>query len=84
LSLASAEADARRATPEKADFNRREQAACAPNEFGLQRPSANGRPAPTKGLSLASAKADARRAAPEKADFNRREGLRPTIGLCAE
>jgi hypothetical protein len=49
------------------------RSACVPNEFGLQRPSANGRPAPTKGLSLASAKADARRAAPEKADFNRRE-----------
>jgi hypothetical protein len=46
--------------------------------------SANGRPAPTKGLSLASAKADARRATPEKADFNRREGLRPTVGLRAE
>jgi hypothetical protein len=73
LSLASAKADARRAAPEKADFNRREQAAWAPNEFGLQRPSANGRPAPTEGLSPASAKADARRAAPEKADFNRRE-----------
>jgi hypothetical protein len=73
LSLASAKADARRATPEKADFNRHEQAACAPNEFGLQRPSANGQPAPTKGLSLASAEADARRAAPEKADFNRHE-----------
>jgi hypothetical protein len=84
LSPASAEADARRAAPEKADFNRREQAACVPNEFGLQRPSANGRPAPTEGLSPASAKADARRAAPEKADFKRREGLRPTIGLCAE
>jgi hypothetical protein len=49
------------------------RSACVPNEFGLQRPSANGRPAPTEGLSLASAKADARRAAPEKADFNRRE-----------
>jgi hypothetical protein len=73
LSLASAEADARRAAPEKADFNRHEQAACVPNEFGLQRPSANGRPAPTEGLSPASAKADARRAAPEKADFNRHE-----------
>jgi len=55
--------------------------ACAPNEFGLGRPSASGRPAPTgKGL-FASAEADARRAAPWKADFNRREGLRPTVGL---
>jgi hypothetical protein len=52
-----------------------------PNEFGLQRPSANGRPAPTKKASFASAKADARRIAPEEADFNRREGLRPTVGL---
>jgi hypothetical protein len=57
------------------------RSAWAPNEFGLQRPSANGRPAPTKGLSLASAEADARRAAPEKAAFNRREGLRPMVGL---
>jgi hypothetical protein len=84
LSLASAKADARRAAPEKADFNRHEQAACAPNEFGLQRPSANGRPTPTGRVPFASAEADARRAAPEKADFNRREGLRPTIGLRAE
>jgi hypothetical protein len=53
----------------------------APNEFGLLRPSANGRPTPTAGLSFASAKADARRIAPGKADFNRRESLRPTAGL---
>jgi len=47
--------------------------ACAPNDFGLGRPSANGRPAPTEKVSSASAKADARRAAPGEADFNRRE-----------
>jgi hypothetical protein len=55
-----------------------------PNEFGLQRPPADGRPAPTKKASFASAKADARRAAPEEADFNRRESLRPTTGPHAE
>jgi hypothetical protein len=53
------------------------RSACAPNEFGLQGPSANGRPAPTGKVSLASAKADARRAAPWKADFNRQERLQP-------
>jgi hypothetical protein len=58
--------------------------ACAPNEFGLGGPSANGRPAPTGELSFASAKADAWRAAPWKADFNRHEGLRPAVGLRAE
>gem|GEM_PF-4468351 len=42
---------------------------------GLRRP---------KRISFASAEADAWRGAPEKADFNRREGLRPTVGLCAE
>jgi hypothetical protein len=47
------------------------QSACAPNEFGLRWPSADGRPAPTKKHLLASAKADARRTAPWKADFNR-------------
>jgi hypothetical protein len=53
----------------------------APNEFGLQGPSANGRPAPTgKGL-FASAKADAWRGAPWEADFNRRESLQPMVGL---
>jgi hypothetical protein len=31
----------------------------APNEFGLQRPSANGRPAPTEKMPSASAEADA-------------------------
>jgi len=51
VSSASAEADARRGAPGEADFNRREfgrRSACAPNEFGLRRPSANGRPAPTE------------------------------------
>ena len=57
-------------------FGRR--SACAPNEFGLQGPSASGRPAPTGKVSFASAEADARRAAPWKADFNRREG--PSAG----
>jgi hypothetical protein len=54
------------------------------NEFGLQGPLADGRPAPTGKVSFASAEADAWRAAPWKADFNRREGLRPAVGLCAE
>jgi len=57
------------------------RSACGPNEFGLQGPSANGRPAPTGEASLASAEADAWRGAPWEADFNRREGLRPTVGL---
>jgi len=125
VSFASAEADARRAAPKKADFNRHEglrpmvdlrrpgrcllrrrrptpgaqrlrrpisigmkafgrRSACVPNEFGLQGPSANGRPAPTGKVPFASAEADARRAAPWKADFNRHEGLRSAVGLCAE
>jgi hypothetical protein len=63
-------------------FGRR--SACMPNEFGLGRPLANGRPAPTGKVSFASAKADAWRAAPGGADFNRHEGLRPTVGLHAE
>jgi hypothetical protein len=50
-SFASAEADAWRAAPEEADFNRRRafgrRSACVPNEFGLRRPAADGRPAPT-------------------------------------
>jgi hypothetical protein len=45
-------------------FGRR--SACAPNEFGLQGPSANGRPAPTGKSSFASAEADAWRGAPER------------------
>ncbi len=40
---------------------------CAPNEFGLQRPSASGRPAPTEKASFASAEADAWRGAPGEA-----------------
>jgi hypothetical protein len=72
--------------PWKADFQFGAKAygrglACAPNEFGLQGPSAGGRPAPTGRVSFASAEADPRRAAPWKADFNRHEGLRPTVGL---
>jgi hypothetical protein len=123
--FASAKADARRAAPWKADFNRREglrpavglrrpgrcllrrrrptpgaqrlrrpisigmkafgrRSACVPNEFGLQGPSANGRPVPTGEVSFASAEADAWRAAPGETDLNRRESLRPSVGLCAE
>jgi len=57
------------------------RSACAPNEFGLGGPLADGRPAPTGELSFASAKADARRIAPWKADFHRHGGLRPAVGL---
>jgi len=57
------------------------RSAWAPNEFGLGRPSADGRPAPTGKAFFASASADARRKAPWEADFNRRESLRPTVGL---
>jgi hypothetical protein len=53
----------------------------APNEFGLKRPSASGRPAPTEKMPSASAEADAWRGAPVEADFNRREGLWPAVGL---
>jgi hypothetical protein len=60
-------------------FGRR--SACTPNEFGLQRPLANGRPVPTGEASLASAEADAWRGAPWEADFNQREGLRLAVGL---
>jgi len=35
------------------------RSACAPNEFGLWRPSADGRPAPTGRVPFASAEADA-------------------------
>jgi hypothetical protein len=50
--FASAEADAWRGAPLKADFNRRQRpsaggSACTPNEFGLQGPLAGGRPTPT-------------------------------------
>jgi hypothetical protein len=51
-------------------FGRR--SACAPNEFGLEGPSADGRPVPTGRGFFASAEADAWRGAPLKADFNRR------------
>jgi hypothetical protein len=61
-----------------------QRSACAPNEFGLQGPSADGRPAPTGRGFFASAEADAWRGAPLKADFNRHKSLRPTVGLCAE
>jgi len=60
-------------------FGRR--SAWAPNEFGLGRPLADGRPAPTQKASFASAEADAGRGAPWEADFNQRESLRPTVGL---
>jgi hypothetical protein len=52
-----------------------------PDEFGLLRPSANGRPAPTEKRSLRRRRPTPGAQAPEKADFNRREGLRPTAGL---
>jgi hypothetical protein len=49
--------------PEEADFNRRRafgrRSACVPNEFGLRRPSADGRPAPSGKAFFASAQADA-------------------------
>jgi hypothetical protein len=48
-------------------FGRR--SACAPNEFGLQGPSANGRPAPTGKVPFASAKADARRESASEGRF---------------
>jgi hypothetical protein len=71
-SFASAEADAWRAAPEEADCNRRRAygrwSAWVPNEFGLRRPAADGRPAPTgKGSCVGGA--DAWRAAPGRADF---------------
>jgi hypothetical protein len=85
VSFASAEADAWREAPWKADFNRREslRPAVGPGRRmnsasgGL---AADGRPVPTGRVSFASAEADAWRAAPWKADFNRRESLRPTVG----
>jgi hypothetical protein len=65
--------------PWKADFNRRRafgrRSACVPNEFGLRRPTADGRPAPTGKAFFASAEADAWRAAPEEADCNRRRAF---------
>jgi hypothetical protein len=85
--FASAEADARRVSAFEGRFQSAQSlrpAACAPNEFGLQGPPADGRPAPTEKARSASAKADARRTAPSKADFNRHKSLRPTVGLHAE
>jgi hypothetical protein len=53
----------------------------APNEFGLLRPSADGRPAPTEKRSPRRRRPTPGAQAPERADFNRREGLQPTVGL---
>jgi hypothetical protein len=61
--------------PWKADFNRHKSlrpAACTPNEFGLQGPPADGRPAPTEKARSASAKADARRTRFQSTAFGRR------------
>jgi len=70
---------------EKADFNRREgrrPAWGAPNEFGLQGPVANGRPAPTEKKRPPRRQRPTLGAqAPWKANFNRRKSLRPTVGL---
>jgi hypothetical protein len=55
-----------------------------PNEFGLERPSADGRPAPTGRYLLRRRRPTPGVPAPWKADFNRRRGLRPMVGLCAE
>jgi len=79
--FASAEADAWREAPWKADFNRREslRPAVGPGRRmnsasgGL---AADGRPAPTGKALFVSAEADAWREAPKKADFNRRERCR--------
>jgi len=71
--------------PRKADFNRRkafgQRSACAPNEFDLEGPSADGRPAPTGKAFLASAKADARRASASEGRFQSAQSLRPTVGF---
>jgi len=63
-------------------FGRR--SACVPNEFGLQGPSANGRPAPTGRCLLRRRRPTPGARAPWKADFNRHEGLRSAVGMCAE
>jgi hypothetical protein len=52
---------------------------CAPNEFGLQGPSANGRPVPTGKVPFASAEADAWRGGCRM--NSAWEGLRPMVGL---
>jgi hypothetical protein len=75
--FASAEADAWRAAPEEADFNRRQGLRPV---VGLRRPGKRfcfgaerlRRRRPTRSL-----RRDAWRGAPEEADFNRRQGLRP-------
>jgi hypothetical protein len=84
--FASAEADARRAAPEEADFNRRQ--GLRPVSRPARRMNSASRGLwPVVGLRrpgkapFASAEADARRAAPEEADFNRRQGLRPVSRL---
>jgi hypothetical protein len=81
--FASAEADAWRGAPERGRFQSASKAfgqrsACTPNEFGLQGPSANDRPAPTgKGFCVGGGRRLAR-SAQEEADFNRRQ--RPSAG----
>jgi hypothetical protein len=71
--------------PEKADFNRRRafgrRSACVPNEFGLRRPTADGRPAPTGKAFFASAEADAWRVSALRGRFQSAQSLRPTVGL---
>jgi hypothetical protein len=80
--FASAEADAWRGAPLKADFNRRGGLRpCVPNEFGLWGPSAGGRPAPTEGIAFASAEADAWRASASEGRFQ--SAWRPSA-MCAE
>jgi hypothetical protein len=54
---------------------------CTPNEFGLQRPSAGGRPAPTGRFLLRQRRPTPGAPAPLRADFNRRKSLRPMVGL---
>jgi len=69
VSFALAEADAWRAAPLKADFNRRGGLRPA---VGLRRPG---------GCLLRWRRPTPGAQAPWKADFNRRGGLRPTVGL---
>jgi len=67
--------------PSKADFNRHRasgrRSACTPNEFGLQGPPVDGRPAPTEKARSASAKADARRVSAFEGRFQSAQSLRP-------
>jgi hypothetical protein len=58
-----------------------QRSACTPNEFGLQGPSAGGRPAPTGRYLLRRRRPTPGAPAPWKADFNRRRSLRPAVGL---